>query len=419
MTIPKKMISELLDSYYSATNIHCVAFNLAGEVYSQKDYFNRSAFCNYIHWFDYQNSCKQSYIYGALQAKTKNEPYIYFCPYGLVNWSVPIYLDGVEDIYLTGGPVLIQGVDDILTSGIIAQNQLLKSRYHNVRARLNEVKVVNFDYVIQYSGILAKMARELLLKRDDHCAENCLIETGIDCTNIASGIKNDDKFVFLRKMEPGQIEKQMEKLVSKIKQGDQEGVNKILNEFLDSFSDCTDYRSVQLKALSLVMSTMVLLGQFDEQSNGRFDYFFMVDHIIISIFAASNISELSDKLMQIFGNIISCFSCEVNVKNKDLLFRAMNYIRKNYNTVCLDDVAAEVGFNSTYFSKIFKEELGINYCQYVNKIRIEKSKELLRAGLPLSEIAQKIGFNDQSYFTRVFRKYEGISPYKWQERHLK
>lgn len=419
MTRFKEKINKLLESYYLTTNIHCVAFNLAGVIYSQKDYCNRSAFCNFIHWFDYQNSCKQSYIYGALQAKVKNEPYIYFCPYGLVNWSVPVYLNGVEDIYLTGGPVLIQGVDDILTSGIIAQNQLLKSRYHHVRARLNEVKVVDLDCAVKYSGMLAKMTGEQLLKNDDNPGENCRTKANVVSSGLTDGVTRDDKLVFTKKMEPGQLENQMEELISKIKKGDQEGVNQILNNFLDSLSNCADFEFVKLKVLSLVVSSMVLLGRLDEQLKERFDYFFMVDDTIISIFATSNIPELSNKLVQIFENIISYFSCEVNVKNKDLLFRALNYIRNNYNTVCLDDVAAEVGFNPTYLSKIFKEELGVNYCQYVNKIRIEKSKELLKAGLPLSEIAQRIGFNDQSYFTRVFGKYEGVSPRKWQERHLK
>ena len=411
MSISEEMIHELLESYYLNTHIYCAAFDLAGKIYSRKGCFNRSAFCNFIHWFDYQNSCKQSCIYGALQAKTKNEPYIYFCPYGLVNSTVPVYLDGI-DIYLTGGPVLIHGVDDILTSGIIAQNQLLKSRYHNVRARLNEVKVVDFANVVQYSDMLAKMAGELQLKKDHKAGENCRTKGAyFFVPDFDEGINKD---AFMMKMESSQLEMQMEELISEIEKGDQQGVNRILNNFLDVLSSCISFEAVKLKALSLVMSSIVLLGQLDDQFKERFKYFFMVDHIVISIFATSDISELSDKLVRIFGNTLSCFSCEGNVKNKDLLYRALNYIRNNYSTVCLDDVSAEIGLNPSYFSKIFKDGLGVNYCQYVNKIRIEQSKKLLREGLPLSEIAQMVGFNDQSYFTRVFRKYEGVSPYKWQ-----
>ena len=360
MSISEEMIHELLESYYLNTHIYCAAFDLAGKIYSRKGCFNRSAFCNFIHWFDYQNSCKQSCIYGALQAKTKNEPYIYFCPYGLVNWTVPVYLDGI-DIYLTGGPVLIHGVDDILTSGIIAQNQLLKSRYHNVRARLNEVKVVDFANVVQYSDMLAKMAGELQLKKDHKAGENCRTKGAyFFVPDFDEGINKD---AFMMKMESSQLEMQMEELISEIEKGDQQGVNRILNNFLDVLSSCISFEAVKLKALSLVMSSIVLLGQLDDQFKERFKYFFMVDHIVISIFATSDISELSDKLVRIFGNTLSCFSCEGNVKNKDLLYRALNYIRNNYSTVCLDDVSAEIGLNPSYFSKIFKDGLGVNYCQ--------------------------------------------------------
>ena len=89
-----------------------------------------------------------------------------------------------------------------------------------------------------------------------------------------------------------------------------------------------------------------------------------------------------------------------------------NFIEK----ITLEDVAAEIFLSSAYFSKIFKEQTGFNFSQYLNKLRIEKSKSLLRnSRLPLVDIAGMVGYEDQSYFTKVFKKITGNSPGKYRD----
>ncbi|MCK5735095.1 MAG: helix-turn-helix transcriptional regulator, partial [Spirochaetaceae bacterium] len=65
----------------------------------------------------------------------------------------------------------------------------------------------------------------------------------------------------------------------------------------------------------------------------------------------------------------------------------------------------------TYFSRLFKEEAGQSFKIYLNNLRIDEAKNLLsETTLPLIEIASRVGFEDQSYFSRVFRNVVGISP---------
>ena len=90
----------------------------------------------------------------------------------------------------------------------------------------------------------------------------------------------------------------------------------------------------------------------------------------------------------------------------------MDYIRKNYSgKLSLNDIADSVFFSVSYISRIFKSETGENVSSYINKVRIEHAKAVLMGdSIPLVEVAMKCGFDDQSYFNKVFKKLCGCTP---------
>ncbi len=91
---------------------------------------------------------------------------------------------------------------------------------------------------------------------------------------------------------------------------------------------------------------------------------------------------------------------------------ALRYIEENYvKDISLSDVAEAIPLNSFYFSRHFKSEMGINFVDYLMSVRIEKAKEMLReTAMTITEIATAVGYHDSNYFSRVFRKLEGVSP---------
>ena len=82
----------------------------------------------------------------------------------------------------------------------------------------------------------------------------------------------------------------------------------------------------------------------------------------------------------------------------------------------LNEVAEYVFLSPSYFSKIFKEEMNYYFNDYLSYVRVEKSKALLLTErISLADIAANIGFYDQSYFNKVFKKITGITPKKFKE----
>ena len=69
-----------------------------------------------------------------------------------------------------------------------------------------------------------------------------------------------------------------------------------------------------------------------------------------------------------------------------------------------------------YFSKIFKDELGLNFIEYLTSVRIEKAKELLtESDMSMKEICGACGYTDPNYFSRSFKKNVGVTPTEYKE----
>lgn len=99
--------------------------------------------------------------------------------------------------------------------------------------------------------------------------------------------------------------------------------------------------------------------------------------------------------------------------------KAVSYINDHYNEALrLEHVAAYVGLNPSYFSTVFKRELNINFSNYLTQKRIEEAcKLLLRSNLSLSDIANEVGFDSQSYFSQIFREHTGMSPREYRKKN--
>jgi len=81
----------------------------------------------------------------------------------------------------------------------------------------------------------------------------------------------------------------------------------------------------------------------------------------------------------------------------------------------LASAAAQLHVNPSYLSGHFKRETGMGFSEFVNEQKINKSKDLLeKTNLRLLEIADLCGFEDQSYFTKVFSKRVGMSPREYR-----
>jgi len=99
-----------------------------------------------------------------------------------------------------------------------------------------------------------------------------------------------------------------------------------------------------------------------------------------------------------------------------LIIKILNYINNNlYENNILDKSLSFSSYGQDYTSKIFKKYVGISPKKYILKKKINNSKDLLINNLPINEVANQSGFEDQFYFNRIFKKYTGTSPGKFRD----
>ena len=99
--------------------------------------------------------------------------------------------------------------------------------------------------------------------------------------------------------------------------------------------------------------------------------------------------------------------------------RIINYLMENYeHKISLDQIAHNMYLSPVYISKIFKEETGESPINYLIKIRLEKAKEILseKESGSIKSIANEIGYDDVYHFSKLFKKYFGISPQHYRKR---
>lgn len=99
--------------------------------------------------------------------------------------------------------------------------------------------------------------------------------------------------------------------------------------------------------------------------------------------------------------------------------RCKDYVRKHYREkIYIDDIADSLGITTTYLSKLFRQETGVTFQEFVNQVRVSRAAELLQyTDMSLSDIAIYVHFPSQSYFGRIFKRYRNITPKGYRDRY--
>jgi len=131
----------------------------------------------------------------------------------------------------------------------------------------------------------------------------------------------------------------------------------------------------------------------------------------------SNADELNMLLEESARSVVTKVNNYNNKSIKLILRKAVEYLHEHYHEpITLNEVAEHTLVSTYYISRMFKKEMGKNFVDYLNELRIEKAKELLKdVRYKTYEVAEKVGIPDAHYFSRLFKKYVGITPTEYRE----
>lgn len=358
--------------------------------------------------------CDNAHLYGCYQAERFGGRYVYFCPLGLTHWAAPIYREGDVVGSLLCGPVNMVDPDEFLIEDLVARNGIHPDYLTQLREEINKVPIVDTERVNALSELLYLTAGGL---SDSSFSET---EMKKDSGDLQAKLWEQISFIkrFTLKDEEEltyPIEKEAQ-LLEYIEVGDKANAQRILNEILGhiffSSSGSIDIMRARVIELVVLLSRAAIRGGADVEQIFGLNYTYLN-----KINRFHNIDEIAYWLSGIMARFTDQVFNLTHVKHADVIFRAIDYVKKNYmKKITLEETAAHVYLSPAYFSRIFKEEMGENFNTYVNRVRVNAAKKLLlNEAIPLVDISNLVGFETQSYFSKVFKRLTGVTPGKYRE----
>lgn len=202
-------------------------------------------------------------------------------------------------------------------------------------------------------------------------------------------------------------------LLARFKSGDTTGLQSYF-ELYSSKLEATepDINRIKNAFFELIVTTKnILLEINSEISNINFDSAF---EILSKENNFSVLKNFTSKLLIEYENYIVAMQSK---SENPIIKKVCDYINNNLSAeISLDQAAEYANVSSFYLSKLFKEEKGTNFINFLNDKRLEKARDLLKnSELSIKEITAETGYNDQNYFSRIFRAKYGATPTEYRK----
>jgi AraC-like DNA-binding protein/ligand-binding sensor protein len=413
---------EVLKSYEHATNTITVVLDQSGCSVGEIQYDRLLPLCALCKQYqsktdqsldDEEYLCKQMHKNGLGEAQKAGGAYIYMCEIGFMFWTSPIFYNGRFLGALIAGGIL--GVEKGIAAAnihTVTKGQISKE---DAEKLLTDVPEQSPEEIKALARILLLCAEQISRGAEDYKETiNRRAEQESFHTSQIHLLKNK----YNQNKTPGYPLDKERMLLAALRRGDSDTGGKILNELLEilHISIPDNFKFMQLRAIELVvlLSRAAVTPDHSEDTN----LLETNNRYLRRIQEAQNLEELTDILHLIVERMSTQIFSFQGVRHASALRKAERFIWENYTRkISLQEIADASGLSAPYFSSVFKEEMGENLSNYLNRLRVEKAATLLiESDLNLIDIASACGFEDQSWFSKIFKNYAGISPGRFREK---
>ena len=357
------------------------------------------------------NPCREMHIKALRESHHFGGSCTYMCPLGFLFWTSPIYLNDRFTGAIIGSGFLGTGADETcermhqMCKGTVGKTELKKILTAFKQGEPRKIKsLAELMLMCAQSLSVGSYGSYAAMKRRSE-----------QQSALSANIEDLKKHYSQCNDKPGYPLDKERKLLGALRRGDTGLGKNLLNEILSVlfFLYPDQFRYIQYRAIELV----VLISRIDISPGIYTKAVLKANNRYIKLIQeTNNIVELTDALYRIVDNLAGQISSFKGIHHAWALKKAEHFIMENFTRkISLEEIAAASGFSAPYFSTIFKEEMGENLSSYLNRLRIEKACYMLTAtNLSLSKIVGACGFEDQSWFSKIFKHYAGMSPGKYR-----
>lgn len=408
--VNREHLSEMLNTFYQCMGIPIQVLNENGKILISCG--ETTSYCAlFKKRLPATATCTKLHANASKKAMSLGEPYIFSCHAGLNHIVFPLINQNSLFGSVLAGPFLMDEPDSVLIEDIsrhypFTTSELLELYDESKSLHvIPPAKVTYLSRMIYYmfSGLISDSKQQLTINQNK-LHQQSKINESIQMYKT-SGVLESSSYPYEKERL----------LVTKLKTRDVAESKALLNDLLGYvfFSEGSNLEIIKSRSLELC----ALLSRAAIEGGATSDSVLKVNNQLLSVIPTiQSIDDLCYKLQEAIDVFTDCMFGHVPSKNAEIIKKAIHYISKNFaNPITLDTVANEVHLTPAYFSSMFRQSTGSTFKEYLNMVRIEESKRLLsNTDYSLLDIAIATGFEDQSYFSKVFKKYTGLTPKQYR-----
>lgn len=412
-------IVSVMEVFYNTTQIPCMLIDEEGLTLHIEG--SKRNYCSLLQKLSGDATmCRNAHHESSLQANVLGEAYISYCPAGLVHYTVAISSGQVFKGAITAGPIHMSEPDDYEVEQIMNRYKIPLREKSALSESFNSVPIVLPSTARYQLSLLTILARDIMVEsKSDLQRKKAFFDEQRTINETIQELKEIEPLAASQGHGyPIRLESELSSTIIK---GDEASAKAILNELLGYifFKHKGDTR----KIIAMTMELVVIMSRAAVEGGARYeDVSKITQDMYWRAVETNDIEAVCMWLMEALEKII-LFVFPISSEKKEqmgVLRKAIIYMNQHLqDDISLDDVANAINLSPTYFSRLFSSEMGTTYIEYLTMIRVEESKKyLVDTKQNISDIALRMGFSDQSYFSKVFKKVEGITPGKYRKMYL-
>lgn len=418
--VGKNFLEKVLCSFSKSTGLKALLVDTKGNtLISASHELKDCSFCSKIKADSLGlQKCQRSYARACTEAAKYGEPYIFRCHAGLIMWAAPIVLD--QDIFsIICGQVLMWEPEDYFLEEIEEMVKGLKINIASVKWAAAQLEVMSSDRVQAAADLLFVVANQImknslsvLEQRRNITAQQARLAEEIQVRKHSEAAKRTVKS---KVTSTYSLDKENE-LKTLVRNGEKQAAQQILEKFLvdilERNSEHIETVKTRVAELVVVISRAAVDGGADLSVILQQNALLYLD--LLKLTHTDEVCLWSRDMLETYLKHIEINS---DRRNQQAIQNAAEYIQKNFRSkITIEDIARFVYLSPCYVSRIFKKGLGCTLMEYLTKVRVEEAKKMLKnPKYNVMKVAEESGFEDPAYFTRVFKKSEGITPSSYRQ----
>ena len=208
----------------------------------------------------------------------------------------------------------------------------------------------------------------------------------------------------------------LEKLLNAVRLGNKREVKSIVNQIFKDIESCSGMNIDHIQ--TICFEIIVLIEKFLLKSYNISLNIGQKKSLWNKILKLKTLKHTEEWLASQLCKLAQQVADIQNKRSKGIIGEIKKFIEEHYSeNITVQTLAEEFYLTPNYISMLFKKETGENFKDYLTKIRIDKAKALIQDPLfKLYQVAESVGYKDPDYFTKVFKKYTGVTPSEYRER---